>query len=202
MARANVLSGQVHGKLDWVNMGEREAGMFLKTSDRDTTRCVLRGPELESMLSNGLLQKGMMVTAYGGLSARCVQRMDDGSWMNEVLVDAARIVAEPARETRSRGSVYANIKGVVHHWDENTLQMKTFLNPGEHGIKEKATISLHMKPWIGGMSEDGRASFKKMLGRGREFTASALVEASSYRSREGEQVALLMLLPVDFRLQG
>lgn len=202
MARANVLSCQVYGKLDWVNMGEREVGMFVKTSDRESTRCVLRGPEVERMLANGLLQKGMMVTAHGVLSARCMKRMDDGAWMSEVLCDASRIAAEPAREGRLRGSIYANVKGVVLHWDPNTLQLKTFLNPGELGCKEKATVSLHMTPWVNGMSAEGKERFKAMMKTGREFTASAIVEVSCYRSREGEQVPLLLLLPTDFRLQG
>lgn len=202
MARANVLSGQVHGKLDWITKDEREAGMFLKTSERESTRVVLRGPEVERMLSNGLLQKGMMVTVHGGLSARCMKRHDDGSWMAEVLCDASRITAETAREGRLRGSIYANLKGVALHWDAQTMQLKTFLNPGEHGHKEKATVSLHMTPWINGMTAEGQERFKAMMKTGREFTTSAIVEVSCYRSREGEQIPLLLLLPTDFRLQG
>ncbi len=202
MGRSNVLSCQVYGKVDWVNLDEREVGMFLRISERETTRCVLRGPEVERMLANSLLQKGMMATAHGALSARCMKRNDDGSWMAEVLCTASRIAAEPAREGRLRGSIYANVKGVVLVWDANTLQLKTFLNPGENGCTEKTTVSLHMKPWVDGMSTDGQERFKAMMRPGREFTASAIVEVSCYRTRDGEQVPLLLLLPTDFRLQG
>lgn len=202
MPRANVLSGQVYGKLDWVTSDGREVGMFLKTSERVTTRVVLRGPEVERMLANGLLQKGMMVTGHGDMSARCMQRKDDGSWMAEVLCDASRIAAETAREGRTRGAIYANLKGVALHWDSNTMQLKTFMNPGDQGRREKFTISLHMVPWINGMTADGQERFKAMMRTGREFTASAIVEVNCYRTREGEQVPLLLLLPTDFRLQG
>lgn len=202
MARTNVLSCQVYGKLDWVNMGEREVGMFLKTSERDTTRCVIRGPEVERMLNDGLLQKGMMVTAHGPLSARCMKRIDDGSWMAEVLCSATRICAEPARDGRLKGSIYANVKAVALYWDVNTLQLKTFMNPGEFDCSEKSTVSFHMTPWLKGMSPEGQARFKDSMRTGREFTASCIVEVSSYPSRGGEQIPLLMLLPTDFRLQG
>lgn len=202
MARANVLSGQVYGKVDWVNQDEREVGMFLKTSERIATRCVLRGGEVDRLVGNSLLQKGMMVTAHGELSARCMKRHDDGSWLSEVLVDASRVAAEQPREGRLRGSIYANLKGVVLHWDPNTLQLKTFLNPGELGRKEKATVSLHMTPWINGMTPEGQERFKAMMRTGREFTTSAIVEVNCYRDRTGEQVPLLLLLPTDFRLQG
>lgn len=203
MSRLNVLSGQIHGKVDWITQGGREIGMFLRTSDRDSTRCVLRGPEVERLLSNGLVQKGSMVTAYGDLSARCMQRNDDGSWMAEVLCTAARVVAETALEGRVRGSIYANLKGVVMHWDLSNLQVKTFFNPKDTGCPEQVTCSIYLRNWLGGMSEEGQQRFKAMIRSGREFTSSALVEVSSYRSiKDGAQIPSLMLLPTDFKLQG
>jgi hypothetical protein len=202
MSRVNVLSGQVYGKVDWVTSDGREFGMFLRSSEREATRCVMHGPEVERMLSNGIVQKGMMVTAYGEFSARCQQRHDDNTWMAEVLCNPNRVVAETGREARIRGAIYANLKAVVMHWDADTGQLKTYFNPEPGGRTEKLTVSVHMKAWLAGMSADGQERFKAMMRVGREFTVSALVEASTYRTRAGEQVASLLLLPTDFRLQG
>jgi len=43
MSRANVLSGQVFGKVDWVTSDSREFGMFVRTSQRESSR-VVHGP--------------------------------------------------------------------------------------------------------------------------------------------------------------
>lgn len=202
MSRVNVLSGQVYGKVDWVTSDGREFGMYLRSSEREATRCVLHGPEVERMLANGVVQKGMMVTAYGEFSARCQKRHDDGTWMAEVLCNPSRVVAETAREGRLRGAIYANLKGVVMHWDADSLQLKTYFNP-EPGVRtERLTCSVHMKSWTAGMTAEGKERFTATMRTGREFTVSALVETSCYRSKTGDQVASLMLLPTDFRLQG
>lgn len=202
MSRVNVLSGQVYGKVDWVTADGREFGMFLRSSERDATRCVMHGPEVERMLANGVVQKGMMVTAYGEFSARCQKRNDDGTWMAEVLCNPTRVVAETAREGRIRGAIYANLKGVAMHWDVNTLQLKTYFNPEEGVRTDRLTCSVHMKPWLAGMTAEGQERFKTAMRVGREFTVAALVEASCYRTKAGETVASLLLLPTDFRLQG
>lgn len=202
MSRVNVLSGQVYGKVDWVTADGREFGMFLRSSERDATRCVMQGPEVERMLANGVVQKGMMVTAYGEFSARCQKRNDDGTWMAEVLCNPTRVVAETAREGRIRGAIYANLKGVAMHWDVNTLQLKTYFNPEEGVRTDRLTCSIHMKPWLAGMTPEGQERFKAAMRVGREFTVAALVEASCYRTKAGETVASLLLLPTDFRLQG
>lgn len=202
MSRINVLSGQVYGKVDWVTADGREFGMFLRSSDREATRCVLHGPEVERMLANGIVQKGMMVTAYGEFSARCQKRNDDGTWMAEVLCNPTRVVAETGRDARLRGAIYANLKAVAMHWDAETLQLKTYFNP-EPGVRtDRLTCSIHMRSWLGGMSAEGKERFKATMRVGREFTVSALVETTTYRTRDGEQVASLLLLPTDFRLQG
>lgn len=202
MSRVNVLSGQVYGKVDWVTADGREFGMFLRSSEREATRCVMHGPEVERMLANNVVQKGMMVTAYGEFSARCQKRNDDGTWMAEVLCSANRVVAESGREARIRGAIYANLKAVAMHWDADTLQLKTYFNP-EPGVRtDRLTCSIHMKSWMAGMSAESQERFKATMRIGREFTVSALVEASSYRTKAGEQVATLLLLPTDFRLQG
>lgn len=203
MSRVNVLSGQVYGKVDWVTADGREFGMFLRSSaEREATRCVLHGPEVERMLANGIVQKGMMVTAHGEISARCQKRADDGTWMAEVLCSPSRVVAETAREGRLRGAIYANLKGVAMHWDATTMQLKTYFNPEPGGRTDRLTCSIHMKPWLSGMSEVGLERFKDSMRVGREFTVSALIETSCYRTRTGETVASLLLLPTDFRLQG
>lgn len=201
MFRTNVLSGQVYGKVDWVTSDGREFGMFLRTSERDSTRCVMRGPEVERMLANGIVQKGMMATAYGDLSARCLKRHSDGTDMVEVLCGALRVVAESTIEGRLRGSLYANLKGVVMFWDPKTYQLKTFLNP-EPGRPEHVTCSVHVKAWLAAMPPESRERFIASLRSGREFTTSARVEASTYVNKGGVRVPTLMLLPTDFKLQG
>jgi hypothetical protein len=202
MSRINVLSGQVYGKVDWVTADGREFGMFLRSSERDATRCVLHGPEVERMLANGIVQKGMMVTAYGEFSARCQKRNDDGTWMAEVMCNPNKVVAETGREGRLRGAIYANLKAVAMHWDADTMQLKTYFNP-EPGVRtDRLTCSVHMKTWMAGMSAESQERFKANMRVGREFTVSALVETSCYKARTGEHVASLLLLPTDFRLQG
>jgi len=202
MSRVNVLSGQVYGKVDWVTADGREFGMFLRSSEREVTRCVLHGPEVERMLANGIVQKGMMFTAHGDFSARCQKRNDDGTWMAEVLCNPTRVVAETSREGRIRGAIYANLKGVAMHWDSATLQLKTYFNP-EVGVRtDRLTCSIHMKPWLAGMTPEGQERFKAAMRVGREFTVAALVEASCYRTKVGDTVASLLLLATDFRLQG
>lgn len=203
MARINVLSGQVHGMVDWITSDHRELGMFLRTTpDRESTRCVLRGPEVERLLSNGAIQKGMLVTAHGAMSARCQRRHDDGSWMAEMLCQADRVVAESAVEGRMRGSLHVNLKGVVMYWEPSTLQMKTYFNP-EPGVQEdKVTCSVHLRSWLVGMSESSRERFLSMVRVGREFTLSSLVQLTCYRTKTGDTVPSMMLLPTDFKLQS
>lgn len=203
MARVNVLSGQVHGMVDWITSDHRELGMFLRTgAERESTRCVLHGPEVERLLSNGVVQKGMLATAHGSMSARCQRRHDDGSWMVEALCRADRIVAEPAKEGRIGGSVHVNLKGVVMFWDASTHQLKTYFNPEPGVQEERVTCSIHMKPWLAGMSEVGRSRLLSMMRVGREFTTSSLLQLNSYRTKTGDTVPSMMLLPTDFRLQS
>lgn len=203
--KLNVLSGQAFGKVDWVTQDGRELGMFLKLSTRDRTRVVLRGKEVERVIGNHLVQKGQMVTAHGELSARCMQRKDDASWMSEVLLTASKVHVEKPdqeKEVRLGGSLYANLKGVILHWDPKTMQLKTFLNKTDPGRTEQVTVSMHMTPWINGMSAEKREKFMDSLKSGREFTTSACTEVDSYQPRNGERTPVLLLLPTDFRLQG
>lgn len=202
MFRVSVLSGQVYGNVDWVTADGREFGMYLRTSPQTTTRCVMRGPEVERMLANGMVQKGMTVTAYGELTGRCLTRHGNGEQMPEIIVEADKVIAEDAsREGRLRGAIYANMKGVAMHWDASKLQLKTFFNYTQPDRPERLTCSLHMKSWLDGMSDDGKARFLANMRSGREFVASALVEASFYKSSAGLIVPTLLLLPTDFKLQ-
>jgi hypothetical protein len=202
MSRLSVLSGQVFGKVDWVTADGREIGMFLKTSDREASRCVLVGQDVERMVANNIVQKGMMVTAHGEFHARSFTRRDDGKDVGEVVCKAQRIVAEAPREGRLRSAIYANMKGVVMHWDANTMQLKTFFNYTEPDKPKQVTCSLHMRNWLAGMTPDGQKHFKDAMRVGREFVAATMLEVSCYRNREGVVIPSLMLLPTDFKLQG
>lgn len=198
----NVLSGQVYGTVDWVTTDGREFGMFMKTSERPAFRCVLRGSEVERMLANNTVQKGMVVTAFGEFFARCLIRQSDNTPMPELVCEAARVVPEPPAQARFRGSVGAFLKGVVMHWDPATLQLKTFFNYKQPGMPERVTCSIHMKSWVDGMTPEGLQSFKASIRNGRVFTTAAMVEISSYRSKEGLLVPILQLLPTNFALHG
>lgn len=202
MSRLSVLSGQIFGKVDWVTADGREIGMFLKTSDRDSSRCVLCGAEVERMVANNIVQKGMMVTAHGEFHARSFQRRDDGTNVGELVCKAQRIVAEAPREGRLRGAIYANMKGVVMYWDPTTMQLKTFFNYTDPGMPKQVTCSIHMRNWVAGMLPDNQQRFKESIRVGREFVTAAMLEVSCYRTRDGLVVPSLMLLPTDFKLQG
>lgn len=203
MLRASVLSGQVHGKVDWITADGREIGMFLRTSERDPTRCVVRGPEVEALIANRVLQKGMMVTAFGEFSARVETRHDNGSLMPELLCTAAKVVAEAPREQRIRGSIHVNLKGVVMYWDATRNQIKTFLNAGELGRTEQVTCNVYLGAWMQGLNAEGRERLTAAIVKGREYTLAAMTEITYYREKTTNvPIPSLMLLPLDFKLQG
>jgi hypothetical protein len=198
MARTSVLSGQFHGTVDWVTSNGREVGMYLHNKERQT-RCILHGAEIEKLTSNKAVEKGMAITGFGELAARCITVK--GELTPEVLCSAARVVVEPAREQRVRGAAYANLKGVVMHWDPERLMLKTFFNHTEPGLPERVLCSVHLVAWVRGLPEESVASLKASLRAGREYTVAALVDSDYYRSGALE-VPVLRLLPLDFRLQG
>lgn len=203
MLKSSVLSGQVYGKVDWITADGREIGMFLRTSEREPTRCVVRGPEVEALIANRIVQKGMMVTAFGEFSGRVETRHDNGSLMPELLCTAAKVVAEAPREMRLRGSVHVNLKGVVMYWDASRNQIKTFLNAGELGRTEQVTCNVYLGAWMQGLTPEGRERLSASIVKGREYTLAALTEVSYYRdTKSNNPVPALMLLPLDFKLQG
>lgn len=125
-----------------------------------------------------------------------MKRIDDGSWMAEVLCSATRICAEPARDGRLKGSIYANVKAVALYWDVNTLQLKTFMNPGEFDCSEKSTVSFHMTPWLKGMSPEGQARFKDSM-----RTDVSSLRRASLRSQVTHHVAASRFLCSCYFLQ-
>lgn len=201
--RITVISGQVFGKVDWVTADGKEVGMFLKTSDRDSTRCVISGPDVARMVENGSLQKGMMCTAHGEFTARCFQRRDTSVWQAELVVKSQRVVAESLREGRMRAAIYCNIKGVVLHWDEKMAQVKTFINYDIPGMPKTITCTLNLRHLLNNMTPDGKERFLEAMKMHREYVASALAEVSCYKSlKEGTMIPSISLLPTDFKLQG
>lgn len=88
------------------------------------------------------------------------------------------------------------------NWDPNFLQVKSYFNAGEDGRTEQFTVSLALKSWLDGMSQDGRQRFLSSMKKGREFTSASLVDVSCYKSNAGVLTPSLMLLPTDFRLQS
>lgn len=205
-ARKNVIAGMIHGKVDWVSQQDNEIGLYLRPQDREAAkapvRCVIRGPEVAKVLANRLVSKGMTLTAHGEFTARAFRRKDDNSPMGELVCKAARIFAETTLDGRFRGSIYATLKGVVMNWDPNYQQVKTFFNAGEDGREDTFTVSLSLRAWIAGMSQDSRARFLDSMRKGREFTTTCLVDVGCYQTKSNVLTASLLLLPTDFRLQG
>lgn len=203
MRRAlNVLSGQVYGKVDWVTHNKREIGMFIYGTGARTTRCIVTGEDVETLLQNNLLLKGMMVTAHGEFYGRVFHRKENDSYEGELACQASRIVTESAARTnRVCGSVYVTLKGVVMHWDAQYMLLKTFFNYQEDGRPEQVTCSLALGPYCKSMPEAVRGKFLSSIRAGREFTASCLVDATTYVNRDQKAVPVMQMLPLDFKLQ-
>lgn len=203
MSRVNVLSGQVHGTVDWISADGRELGMFLRSSpEKETMRCVCYGPEVERMIANKLVQKGMLATAFGEMTGRLFRRKDNDAVVAEAMCNATKLVIETSRTGRARGALYANLKGVAMHWDDRTCLLRTYFNEDETPGGNSVTCSIQLKSWVSGLREEARTRFMESLKPGREFTTAALLEPSSYKKKTGEVTVALMLLPTDFRLQG
>ena len=203
MSRVSVLTGQLYGKLDWVSNDTREVGMFIRTSGNTSTRCVLRGETVENMLKTGHVREGMMATGSGSVYARCLsRRASNGTVQSELVCDIDRLIAEDSTPVRVRGSIYANLKGVVMYWNAETGQAKTFFNFDVPGKPEKLACSIYLKHWVAGMGHVGRSRFLAAMRVGREFTLSGVVETQGYADRNGNGVPVLSILPLDFKLQG
>lgn len=206
LARKNLIAGMIYGKVDWIDQKEGEIGLYLRPTDRDqdqpATRCVLRGAEVNNLLANRLVQKGMTVTAHGTFTARAFARRDTGEYMAELICEAAKLLVEKTRELRFRGAVNANIKGVVMSWDPGYHQVKTFFNAGEDGLANSFTCSIALKNWLTGLGADSRERVMANIRAGREYTSAAMVDVSCYRNKDGVTIPSLLLLPTDFKLQG
>lgn len=206
--REIMLSGQVYGTVDWISRDKRELGMYLTLASgakKRQIRCVLHGQHVERQLADGVDRKGMTVTAMGPMSARVIYQATNEAHVAEVLVDADRTMFEVAPAHRVSGSVEAMLKGVVLNWDLKSRLLKTFLNRNPNIASPAArnvTISLTLERWMTGMSDAARTNFGTSISKGREFIASAAVEVSHYRTKEGVEVPVLQLLPRWFQLQG
>ena len=203
MSRVSVLTGQLYGKLDWVSNNAPEVGMYIRTSGNVSTRCILRGDTVENMLKTGLMREGMMATGSGVIHARCINRkISNGALQAEVVCDIDHLVAEDSTPVRVRGSIHASLKGVVMYWNPETGQAKTFFNFDTPGRPEKLVCSIYLRHWVGGMSNISRGRFLAAMRVGREFTLAGVVEVQGYADRNGTDVPVLSILPLDFKLQG
>lgn len=197
----NLMSGQVHGKVDWINKNGDEIGMFLSNSGR-ITRCVVAGPEIKAMIGNGVVEKGMALTAHGEITARAFTRHGAQAPEGELVCLANRVVCEVlGTDSRIRGATYCSLKGTILHWSEQMFQVKTYLN-SKNRSDPSVACSISLNLWVKSMAEQSRQNFLAAIKTGRQFTVSALVEASAYRSKDQKDVAVLQLFPLDFRLQG
>lgn len=201
MAKSTVVTGQVFGTVDWVTDDNRELGMFVRSTGKQT-RCVLHGPIVERFIANNSVRKGCVVTGIGDLHARVTKR--SATPAVEVMLEAYKLhVEEPrdAKQTRPKGSIHASMKSVAMYWNGQTLQLKSFLNSQEEGRAERVVCSVFMQSWVDCMPPEARQNFVTSLHVGREYSAACNVEASYYGD-PGKEVPVLQLLPTDFKLQG
>ncbi|WP_087864891.1 hypothetical protein [Comamonas thiooxydans] len=202
--RKIVIGGMIYGQADWVDKAKAEVGLYMRThvSDKEkATRVVLHGPEIKRQIDAGTLTKGMAVIAFGPLSARIVTMRASSQKECEMVCTPTKVTTETLQQ-RSKGAMYANIKGVILNYDAAFQQVKSYLNIGDEGVDYQLTISVTLKRWISGLAPERRENFIAGLKAGREYTASALVDASLYVDRNGKDQAVLQLLPTDFSLQN
>lgn len=203
MRKQNLLTGQIHGQVDWISNDGREAGIMLRTSQDTVTRCVFIGDEVERMLLNNVLQEGMMVTGSGVIQARCInKRLTDGTPQAEVLCRAEQLLAETAPKVRVAGAINVILKGVVMYWDANLAQLKTFFNPEDTGLPTKMVGSIMMRNWLNAMQPASRERFVSALRAGREFTMAGVTQVGGYYDKDGTGIPVLTMLPFNFKLQG
>lgn len=198
--RGHLLSVQIHGRIDWINLEQGLAGMYLRTSSRGQTKCVLMGPSVKDLLDSHALGNGMIVSAFGQLSARLVTQ--NGEPGPQVLCRVDRLLAEPPLHKPPPGALYANVKGAVMHWDPVHRQIKTYLNKGEHGQEEQVTCTVYLQRWLAKMPPQSAANLEAMIRVGREYTLTGMIEAGCYTGKSGIAQPSLALSPLDFRMQG
>lgn len=199
----SLIQGQIYGKVDWVSSDRREAGLYIRTNDSKTTRCVLVGPLVQDMLAtHGVLEPGLMVTVIGLLSSRCAnpKAAPSEALRAEMVCVAEKVTAERSFPVRVRGSIHVLMKGVIMHWEPNVCGVKTFLNTeNDVYLPKKLVISIALRTWVAGLQNTDR--FMKAMRSGREYTLAGLADASVYRASDGCIVPIVQVLPVDFKLQ-
>lgn len=203
MSRRIVATGQAFGKVDWVDSEKNEAGMFIRSSKRAPTRCILQGPIVATAIACKRIQVGMMVTASGLVSARMIPNTKSHA---EMLIYVHHFVTEGAPRIRVQGAVYLNLKAVVLVWDKATLQLKSYLEqtPQEmlkYDWAPKVTVSVYMKNWVKSLSDISFNRFLAHVKIGREFTLTGSTEVSYYESR-GQLIPVLQVAPAAFKLQS
>lgn len=200
----SLIRGQIYGKVDWVSDDRREVGLYIRSNNTKTTRCVIVGKVVQDMLSSpGALEAGMMVTVNGTISCRCTNSKAPSSeaLRAELVCIAESVAAESSFPIRVRGSIHVLMKGVVMHWEPSVCAMKTFLNfENEVYLPKKLVTSIALRNWVAGMGSRS-AKFMKSMRTGREYTLAGLADASVYKDRDGNIVPVIQVLPVDFRLQ-
>lgn len=206
MFRESMLTGQVHGHLDWVNHSNTEIGIYVRTNPRageepKSHRVVAAGPKIVSLLKQGVLQKGMMVTVAGEAYGRYYLSRE-GTPVPEYVIVADRVLAETPLEIRFRSSIYTTVKSVVKWWDPDSRMVRTYLNFDKPGYPSQLSCSFYLGRFVASLSEQSQQNFLKSVEKGREFVALCMTDIGYYTSREGETVPQLMLLPLDFKLQG
>lgn len=202
-----LITGQVHGTIDWITKDRGEVGMFIKGRTGGSVRHVLRGQEIVALLSNNVLSKGMMLTAYGEVLARAFNRAKDAEIVGEVVMHTQKVIAEPATTRRVGGASYLTVKGVISSYDHKWEQIRMIINPtavqkDAFGLTTSCLVNVPMGSWFKTLSLDKANTLRSLLVAGREFCAATSAEASAYVHREKGLTPILSLFPLGFRLQG
>lgn len=198
----NVLSGQIHGQVDWIAREGDEVGAYLHTPGQIAVRAVLVGDDIRHLTANQVVQRGMRFTACGELMARSrVGVTAPDQTIDEVLCNATRVLFETVNDRRIPGSVHALFKGCVMHWDPKFEAIKAYINFDSPLLAPSMTVSVRLKNWLAGLSPEGRLALMAKMAPGREFTCSGLAGVSSYQGRAGQGlIPSINMTPADFIL--
>jgi hypothetical protein len=199
--RANLMSGQAHGKVDWISADGSEVGTYIRVSPTTSAKCILVGDSIKQAVANKKIEVGSLVTGFGEVYARCATNLSPaGKPVGELICEAFRVTVEPPT-IRSRGSLNVAVKGVVMWCSPDLSHFKTFFNYTTPKKPVQLVCVVELANHFNAMSQSGSERFIEMLKVGRDFTMSGSASVDAYLSH-GIYVPVIRLNPGDFKLQS
>lgn len=189
MARIAVINGHVLGTVDWISDDQREAGLYLKSVSGVQSRCVLVGPEVEKLTTNGKLKTGHCVTGFGELSARKV--FFKGDEVAELVCYPLDVIVEPPGYGHSSNHAQALLKGPMMHWCAKMMQAKIFINRDDCADRpSKLTILPQLTNWMRLKDPAAKANLIQVMQAGRQISVAGQAYVHSFPGASGLQLAI------------